>query len=218
MGALGAYSRDDYTLSAGDTLKILVGQMGSDSVEYGGTDDGGGGGGGSFIALSDDTPLIVAGGGGGQTSRYTNGQGPGRIFTNGGCTYNNCANMGTNGMAVPMVKPMGLLPEVVDSIPMENLRLNGSGDENGGGCLCQWWHWWHIRKRRWSLWRRWWFWRRRSRLAQLSLSVWWCRWVFWWSRWQHGAVRKVAEVAVPTPTVRILIQQQGLTWTRFCQH
>ena len=26
-------------------------------------------------------------------------------------------------MVVPMVKPMGLLLEVVDSIPMENLRL-----------------------------------------------------------------------------------------------
>ena len=41
--------------------------------------------------------FAMAGGGGGQTANYTNGQGPGRIFTNGGCTYNNCANMGTNG-------------------------------------------------------------------------------------------------------------------------
>ena len=97
VGAPGAYMRDDFMLSAGDTLKILVGQMGTESYEYGGTEDGGGGGGGSFIALSDNTPLVVAGGGGGQTASYTNSEGPGRVFTNGGCTYNNCANMGTNG-------------------------------------------------------------------------------------------------------------------------
>ncbi|MFT4623398.1 MAG: hypothetical protein ACI8PZ_002054 [Myxococcota bacterium] len=55
----GAHVEGTFDLVAGDTLRILVGQMGSSGTTY---DYGGGGG--TFVALADDTPLIVAGGGG----------------------------------------------------------------------------------------------------------------------------------------------------------
>ncbi len=54
----GARMKGDFSFNAGDTLKIIVGQRGTqDNVACSG-------GGGSFVALDDDTPLIVAGGGG----------------------------------------------------------------------------------------------------------------------------------------------------------
>ena len=56
---LGASIEGEISLTAGEQLKIVIGQQG---------DSGGGGHGGSFVALSDDTPLIVAGGGGGLTN------------------------------------------------------------------------------------------------------------------------------------------------------
>lgn len=51
--------RGDFELQQGQTLKILVGQMGKIGTHY---DTGGGGG--TFVALADNTPLIVAVGGG----------------------------------------------------------------------------------------------------------------------------------------------------------
>ena len=96
-GANGAIIQGTFTFTAGETVQILVGQEGTDSVEYGSTDDGGGGGGGTFIALLNNTPLIIAGGGGGQTQSYVNSAGVGQASTNGGCTYNSCAGMSTNG-------------------------------------------------------------------------------------------------------------------------
>jgi hypothetical protein len=96
-GAYGAYMRGDFILTQGDTLKIIVGQMGLDSQDYGGNDDGGGGGGGTFVALSDNTPLIIAGGGGGTTGSHSSTTSPGQTGTSGGFTYSNGAGMGTNG-------------------------------------------------------------------------------------------------------------------------
>lgn len=61
LGGQGVILRGKITLSAGQVLHFLVGQMGSNS---GSADTGGGGGGGSYVSLSDGTPLIVAGGGG----------------------------------------------------------------------------------------------------------------------------------------------------------
>ncbi|MEC7987613.1 MAG: hypothetical protein VX278_20770 [Myxococcota bacterium] len=63
-GGSGAYVYGEFALTAGDELKILVGQK-ADGISRGTSNAGGGGGGGSFIAYSDDTPLMVAGGGGG---------------------------------------------------------------------------------------------------------------------------------------------------------
>jgi len=69
-GGLGAKMVGTFSLVAGDTIQILVGQEGSDSTT---TSRGGGGGGGTFVATGESytaaTPLIIAGGGGG-TGRY----------------------------------------------------------------------------------------------------------------------------------------------------
>ncbi|VVB78204.1 Concanavalin A-like lectin/glucanases superfamily protein [uncultured archaeon] len=59
-GGRGARMVGTFSLTAGQILKIIVGQVGTTSAN-----SAGGGGGGSFVALSENTPLIVAGGGGG---------------------------------------------------------------------------------------------------------------------------------------------------------
>lgn len=61
-GGKGARIYGEFNLTQGQVLKILVGQMGTASHNY-----GGGGGGGSFVWLSSSAtePLIAAGGGGG---------------------------------------------------------------------------------------------------------------------------------------------------------
>jgi hypothetical protein len=56
----GATMRGDFTLTAGQTLRILVGQSGANNTASG----GGAGGGGTYVVLN-NTPLIVAGGGSG---------------------------------------------------------------------------------------------------------------------------------------------------------
>ena len=62
---LGAYTSGEFTLTAGNTLKIIVGQQGGSS-----NGNHGSGGGGSFVA-NNITPLIVAGGGGGKGAGAT---------------------------------------------------------------------------------------------------------------------------------------------------
>ncbi len=66
-GGNGARMRGEFSLTQGQVLKILVGQVGSKEGLDGGTysHQPGGGGGGTFVTLQDNTPLIVAGGGGG---------------------------------------------------------------------------------------------------------------------------------------------------------
>jgi hypothetical protein len=61
-GGLGANMQGDFMLTAGDTLKILVGQEGTELTS---SRDDYSGGGGSFITDYSNTPLIIAGGGGG---------------------------------------------------------------------------------------------------------------------------------------------------------
>lgn len=60
-GGKGAKIYGEFSLTQGQVIKVLVGQMGSSMYD-------GGGGGGSFVWLSSSTtePLIAAGGGGGQ--------------------------------------------------------------------------------------------------------------------------------------------------------
>ncbi|HIB04683.1 MAG TPA: hypothetical protein EYO18_02980, partial [Candidatus Marinimicrobia bacterium] len=57
-GGLGARMSGEFNLTAGETINILVGQIGESQQE-------GAGGGGSFVAGPDNTPLIIAGAGGG---------------------------------------------------------------------------------------------------------------------------------------------------------
>jgi hypothetical protein len=58
-GGDGTIIAGDFDLASGDTIYVLVGQMGTMSG------CNGGGGGGTFVVDATDTPLIVAGGGGG---------------------------------------------------------------------------------------------------------------------------------------------------------
>ena len=58
-----------FSLSKGETIRILVGQEGG--INH--ADNAAGGGGGTFVVRGSKTPLIVAGGGGGMEqaqSRY----------------------------------------------------------------------------------------------------------------------------------------------------
>jgi hypothetical protein len=66
-GGRGAQMRGDFVLTAGTTLRILVGQSGTPG-EY-----VGGGGGGSFV-VNGTTPLVIAGGGGACGGNYEDGR------------------------------------------------------------------------------------------------------------------------------------------------
>ena len=79
-GGLGARSKGDITVTAGQVIDILVGQRGADGS------CGTGGGGGSFVVRS-GSPLIIAGGGGGGFYCSALGGvtgGPGLTTNNGG--------------------------------------------------------------------------------------------------------------------------------------
>ena len=81
----GARMKGDFSLTQGDVLRIVVGQMG-------GASNSGSGGGGTFVAkktgsnLSQSTALIVAGGGGG-------------VYTSGSSSYQEDAVTSTSGQA-----------------------------------------------------------------------------------------------------------------------
>jgi hypothetical protein len=64
QGGLGAQAFGTFFLEEGDTLTLLVGEMGESATLNGG------GGGGSFVAGPSDEPLLVAGGGGGSLPGY----------------------------------------------------------------------------------------------------------------------------------------------------
>lgn len=63
VGGLGAKMKGKFDLTKGIVLKILVGQSGRTSTQFG--DRPGGGGGGTFVMLFNNTPLVISGGGGG---------------------------------------------------------------------------------------------------------------------------------------------------------
>ncbi|NTW31445.1 MAG: hypothetical protein HGB12_02260 [Bacteroidetes bacterium] len=92
VGGSGAEMKGYFSVTAGQVLKVLVGQRGFD-----GNSRSGGGGGGTFVADNIDNPLIVAGGGSGGSSTdtwYGVGQN-GSIGPNGGSS--NCCAGGTAG-------------------------------------------------------------------------------------------------------------------------
>jgi hypothetical protein len=76
-GGYGASMSGDFALTAGQVLKIAIGQRGLDGTidNFEGSslpqEVGGSAGGGSFVTFSNNTPLIVAGGGGGATTRLS---------------------------------------------------------------------------------------------------------------------------------------------------
>lgn len=85
FGGRGAHIAGEFNLNAGDTLKILVGQMAAPYYNYPSTSYNHqfGGGGGSFITMADNTPLVVAGGGGGSHLAAYQAANDGQITTNG---------------------------------------------------------------------------------------------------------------------------------------
>lgn len=100
FGGRGADITGEFILTAGDTIKILVGQEGAPPVGSGTNQHGGGGG--SFVAYTDNTPLVVAGGGGGSWASAYNSTTDASITQNGNdgvnglsATYNGAG--GTNG-------------------------------------------------------------------------------------------------------------------------
>ncbi|MGE5456089.1 MAG: immunoglobulin-like domain-containing protein [Ignavibacteriales bacterium] len=94
-GGKGARMRGDFNLTAGQVLKILVGQMGITTDNTNAAQ----GGGGSFVALNDNTPLIISGGGGGNSgSIYSTAQPDGQIGTTGGYGRDTNTNTGSPGV------------------------------------------------------------------------------------------------------------------------
>ena len=90
LGGLGANMKGEYSLTAGQVLKIVVGQTGGISQSAGG------GGGGSFIVTSANLPLLIAGGGGGkQTNGVVQAYQHGSTLQNGQST--SFVSGGTNG-------------------------------------------------------------------------------------------------------------------------
>lgn len=87
LGGNGADMTGEFTLTAGQVISVMVGQMGE-------TDAVGGGGGGTFVATA-GTPLIVAGGGGGASSDQP---GQGAVTTTDGTADTQSTSLGgTNG-------------------------------------------------------------------------------------------------------------------------
>ena len=96
-GGQGARVRGTFSLNQGDTLKMVVGQRGSNQCY----DCGGGGA--SYVCTSGNQALLVAAGGGGGSASGMSGPGPfyGRTSTNGGSTSwatGGSANNGGGGM------------------------------------------------------------------------------------------------------------------------
>ena len=179
LGGNGASIRGDFSVTAGQTLTVLVGGMGTTGTVTGG------GGGGSFVgrgtgftAFSPANLLVAAGGGGGAgdttagvnasatSLNGTNGNpgGAGGIAGNGGTGGNTPGQGGGGGGAGVNLAPPGNgtngLPvgpgggggmSITTGTPPAAGGAGGSGGTGGN---------WRFR-RRWR--RRRWFWRRRRR-------------------------------------------------------
>ena len=116
VGGLGAYLKGDFNLSAGDVIKILVGQAGG-TVNY-----AGGGGGGTFCVTSDNTILIIAGAGGGGFGHTDNSRG----YSQGGngLTGTSGGNSST---------PSGSYGSAASGSGGGNKSMGGSNGYGGGG-------------------------------------------------------------------------------------
>ena len=120
IGGLGAKMEGTFALVKGTKLKILIGQEGHRTADFGGRP--GGGGGGTFVTLLDDTPLIIAGGGGGggtPKKQYEDGD-PGQATENG----TRCGGTGGNG-GQPCNADTGNVDPGI-------LSLKGNGGGGGG--------------------------------------------------------------------------------------
>ena len=127
IGGLGAKMEGTFALAKGTKLKILIGQEGHHSADFG--DKPGGGGGGTFVTLLDDTPLIIAGGGGGggtPKKQYEDGD-PGQATENG----TRCGGTRGNG-GQPCNADTGNVDPAILSGGGAGLKGNGGGGRGGG--------------------------------------------------------------------------------------
>ena len=117
-GGKGAYMKGCFNLTQGTSVKILIGQRGSNGTF--GSPLPGGGGGGTFVVHYSGNPLIIAGGGGGggaPSDEYDEGD-PGQITEHGS------QSGGVNGTG-------GIL--LVEGPPSKNLEAGAGGGLNADG-------------------------------------------------------------------------------------
>ena len=96
QGGRGAIIYGEFNFTAGNVLKIVVGQAGQVNPASGTLQFGGGGG--SFVALLNNTPLNVAGGGGGShATTYTPSTADGTVSTTGNTASGSTAGTGGTG-------------------------------------------------------------------------------------------------------------------------
>ena len=101
-GGYGATMIGTFSLTSGQQLKIVVGQMG---INISGSNVASGGGGGSFVTDNNNTPLIIGGGGGGR--RNTSGSpSHGNTSTSGSNSCGGGAG-GSNGNGGSSSEPYG---------------------------------------------------------------------------------------------------------------
>ena len=97
-GGLGARMRGDFSLTKGEVIKIMVGQLGTGATNV----LSAGGGGGTFVIKSpyNNTAsiLVIAGGGGGEAQNST-GTPAGQTTNNGAVGGNSGGSAGTGGNA-----------------------------------------------------------------------------------------------------------------------
>ena len=91
----GATMIGTFTLSGGTILKILVGQLGGDTVFC--QSCAAGGGGGTFVTDDANTPFIIAGGGNGENWQNWDTDGPDALTTNTGTHGGNATGRGGGG-------------------------------------------------------------------------------------------------------------------------
>ena len=91
---LGAQMKGNFDLTAGDVLKIIVGQSGKSQTN---NDGGGGGGGGGSFVVKNGSALLVAGGGGGAGGRINQHGVDANITTSGNHSSDGTANGGQSG-------------------------------------------------------------------------------------------------------------------------
>ena len=128
IGGLGAKMEGTFALAKGAKLKILIGQEGQCTADFG--DMPGGGGGGTFVTLLDDTPLIIAGGGGGggggsPKEQFGDGD-PGQATENG----TRCGGTGGNG-GQPCNADTGSVDVAIPAGGGAGLKGNGGGGSGG---------------------------------------------------------------------------------------
>ena len=128
IGGLGAKMEGTFALAKGAKLKILIGQEGQCTADFG--DMPGGGGGGTFVTFLDDTPLIIAGGGGGggggsPKEQFGDGD-PGQATENG----TRCGGTGGNG-GQPCNADTGSVDVAIPAGGGAGLKGNGGGGSGG---------------------------------------------------------------------------------------